>query len=175
MKTKGQEEEAAAILEQFEVSRPPVSVEEIARKLGAHIAYEPFEGNVSGLLYRKDDRVIIGVNTSHASVRQRFTIAHEIGHWRLHGKKEMFVDNLVRVDFRDDRASAGTDQEETQANAFAASLLMPREMILSELKSRGSSEADDADALVGELAERFEVSRQAMEYRLVNLGLRGHV
>jgi Zn-dependent peptidase ImmA (M78 family) len=111
----------------------------------------------------------------HPEVRQRFTIAHELGHWRLHGKKEVIVDHLVRIDFRDDRASAATHHEEIQANAFAAELLMPSEFILLELKKRGLSEAEGVGEVVEDLAERFEVSQQAMEYRLVNLGLRGHV
>jgi Zn-dependent peptidase ImmA (M78 family) len=169
------EEEARAILSKFAVREPPIPVEEIAKKLGATIAYEPFDGNVSGLLYRAADRILIGVNTSQVKVRQRFTIAHEIAHLQLHGKQEMFVDNLVRVDFRDDLASAGTDLQETEANAFAASLLMPRDMIMDCLKRSASTATDDADLIVVELAELFDVSRQAMEYRLVNLGMRGHM
>jgi Zn-dependent peptidase ImmA (M78 family) len=168
--------EAHAVLEAAGVQRPPVSVESIARQLGARLSYEPFNGNVSGLLYRDGDQVIIGVNTLHPEVRQRFTVAHELGHWKLHPGKRVFLDHLVRVDFRDQRSAAATDREEIQANAFAAELLMPRDMIVREVTHHGlTGNPISVDQLVEELAAVFQVSHQAMEYRLVNLGIRGQL
>ena len=170
--------EAHAVLEATGVQRPPVPVESIARQLGAKLSYEPFDGNVSGLLYRDGDgdQVIIGVNTLHPEARQRFTVAHELGHWKLHPGKRVFLDHLVRVDFRDQRSAAATDREEIQANAFAAELLMPRDMIVHEVTHHGLTGSPiSVDQLVEELAAVFQVSHQAMEYRLVNLGIRGHL
>lgn len=164
--------EAQALLEAAGVQRPPVPVETIARQLGAKLSYEPFDGNVSGMLYREGDQVIIGVNTLHPEVRQRFTVAHELGHWKLHPGKRVFLDHLVRVDFRDGRSG----REEMQANGFAAELLMPREMIMREIAHQGvPGNPIGVDHLVEELAAVFQVSGQAMEYRLTNLGLRGHL
>jgi Zn-dependent peptidase ImmA (M78 family) len=169
------EEKAQAVLKEQGVSRPPVPVEAIARSLGASITYEPFDGNISAMLYRDGTRTVIGVNTGHPDVRQRFSIAHEIGHMSLHQGRKVFVDRLVRVDFRDDRSSAGTDQEEIQANAFAAELLMPKDLVMRAVTETGLGPDDSVDVLVDSLAEQFGVSRQAMDYRLVNLGIRGHV
>jgi Zn-dependent peptidase ImmA (M78 family) len=153
-----------------------VPVESIARELGAKLSYEPFDGNVSGMLYRNGEQVVIGVNTLHPEVRQRFTVAHELGHWRLHPGKRVFLDHLVRLDFRNDLSAEATDRQEIEANGFAAALLMPRAMVVREVARHGTNGSSlGVDQLMDELAATFHVSRQAMEYRLVNLGIQGHL
>ena len=60
-----------------------------------------------------------GINSYHSRVRQRFSIAHEIGHARLHvsdGKDKLFVDPPARQLFRDADGSLGEDTREVQAN-----------------------------------------------------------
>ena len=54
--------------------------------MGALVRYAPFDGQMSGLLHRSEDgnRAVIGVNSRHPTVRQRFSIAHELGHLALH-------------------------------------------------------------------------------------------
>jgi Zn-dependent peptidase ImmA (M78 family) len=168
-------ETAQAILREHNVTRPPIPVEAIARSLGAKITHEPFDGNISAMLYRDGSRTVIGVNTGHPEVRQRFSLAHEIGHMQLHGKRQVFVDRLVRLDFRDDKSSTGTDQEEVEANAFAAELLMPRNLVIRAISETGLGPDDSVETLVASLADIFNVSQQAMDFRLVNLGIRGHV
>src|SRR6266540_4610765 len=128
--TKG-ERAARKPLDDFEVSAPPVPVEEIARQLGARLSFEHFGPDVSGILYRDASNAVIGVNATHAKTRQRFTIAHEIGHLHLHEGRPMFVDRSVRVDRRDANAALGLDPDEIDANSFAAALLMPQDMILA--------------------------------------------
>ena len=66
------------------VTRPPVPVESIAENLGIEIRFEAAEDDLSGALIRKPKEVVIGVNSAHHPNRQRFTIAHEIGHFILH-------------------------------------------------------------------------------------------
>jgi Zn-dependent peptidase ImmA (M78 family) len=166
------EREASALLEEFGVTAPPVPVEDIARKLSARLSFEPFGPDVSGILFREDEGAIIAVNASHAKTRQRFTIAHEIGHLRLHQGRPMFVDRSVRIDRRDASAALGIDPQEIAANSFAAALLMPDEMIITALaQSSPPRSATGTDELIARLARRFDVSPQAMEYRLANLGL----
>lgn len=115
---------------------------------------------------------MIGLNATHAKTRQRFTIAHEIGHLHLHQGRPMFVDRSVRIDRRDANAALGLDREEIEANSFAAALLMPQEMILAAVTQlsphRGATGTEET---IRRLASRFDVSPQAMEYRLANLGL----
>ena len=166
------EQKASELLKEYEISTPPVHVENLARKLGVKLSFEPFEGDdaISGILYRDNDNTVIGVNSAHAKTRQRFTIAHEIGHLKLHNKK-LFIDKVFRVDFRDQTSSLARDREEIQANSFAAALLMPRDFLIREIKRRIENRGNlSSQKLIEELARAFEVSSQAMEYRLTNLG-----
>lgn len=161
------ERKAIGVLQQFGVKEAPVPVEAIARQLGAQLTYEPFEGEVSGMLYRSGKQAVIGVNSRHASTRQRFTVAHEVGHLVLHKGQPVFIDRFMRVNWR----RGESDQEEVQANAFAAELLMPRDLMQSEIDAVLSKGSVTPRIVVAELAKRFEVSAEAMSYRLTNLGL----
>jgi Zn-dependent peptidase ImmA (M78 family) len=162
------EQAALELLERYEIDEVPVPVVEIALALGADVQIEPLEGGLSGVLYREGDRTVLGVNGEHAEVRQRFTIAHELGHYHLH-QDTLFVDGLLR---RDDASSLALDPQEIEANAFAAELLMPRDLLLPEISQRlPKSGVADPARLIRQLAKTFEVSEQAMEIRLANLGL----
>ena len=110
------------------------------------------------------------VNADHAKARQRFTIAHELGHLLLHGYTTAHADRAFK--FRDARSSEGSALEEIQANQFAAELLMPRELLLKAVRARPLDHAADAadddafDAWLASLARRFDVSKQAMAIRI---------
>lgn len=169
------EAEATRLLQETGQDRePPVDVGRIAEHLGAQVVEERLDRDLSGLLYRDGDQVVIGVNNSHAERRRRFTVAHEIGHMVLHKGRPLVLDH-VRVNFRNATSSTATDLEEIQANAFAAELLMPGAQVMAYARAAlEAGRASDA-ALVRDLADGFDVSEQAMEYRLVNLGLRRQV
>lgn len=164
------EQAAERLLVECKVKRVPIPVDKIAKHLGAKITYEPFDGDdcMSGVLIREKEKVVIGINSSHGVTRQRFTIAHEIGHLVLKHKGDIFVDKTVRS-YRDSKSSLAIDKNEIEANGFAAALLMPRGFLMEELdkipaNKRGMNIAEH-------LASVFEVSSQAMEYRLSNLGI----
>lgn len=170
------EKQAEALLAEFGITRSPIDVKKIAESLGYRVVFRYFdEEDLSGTVMRDGKGTItVGINTLHAPVRQRFSIAHEIGHARMHLSNEsetLFVDPPVGVFFRDSRASLGEEWREVNANQFAAALLMPMQMIHSSLtklaKSTGRFTIDDA---VSKLAKQFEVSPQAMRFRLVALG-----
>jgi Zn-dependent peptidase ImmA (M78 family) len=149
----------------------PVNVDAIARSEGIDLAFRPFDGNVSAVLYRQPEMVRMGVNSCHSDTRQRFSIAHELGHFALH-KGDMYLDK-VRLNFRDERASMGSWSEEIEANEFAAELLMPEDQIIRAVHRRRSQEARlDETELLTSLATEFWVSPEAMGYRLANLGVR---
>lgn len=180
MKTPAKaERRAEALLRDLDLRRPPVPVLDIAKKLGVRVAFEPLEPEVSAMLYRRANQSLVIVNSVHAQVRQRFSLAHEIGHFLLHDNQQVFVDQIgqkpaVRVSFRDERSSSGTHFQEIQANSFAAALLMPERWVLDYL-DRISKTLDHSDyrELVPDLATRFEVSQDAIRYRLTNLGFLG--
>jgi len=158
--------EAAQILRKYRVKGPPVPVEKIAETLGAHIRYSPFDGELAGMLVRANGQKIIGVNSLHHVNRQRFTIAHECGHLLLH-KGDIHIDRSFRINRRDSVSSLAVDPDEIEANRFAAELLMPFDMIMTDLRER-NIDAEDEDELK-QLAQKYQVSVQALTHRITNL------
>lgn len=162
-------QDAKVLLEEFRVEAAPVPIERIVRSLRVRVDYAPLDGELSGLAYIKDGTAIIGINTLHAPNRQRFTLAHELAHIRLH-KPEL--ESAVHVDRgslrRDGLSAAGVDATEIEANTFAAELLMPEKFIKAAFEG-GSVDLEDDEA-VAALAKRFKVSEAAMRFRLSTLG-----
>jgi len=162
------EREVRQLLTEADVKGPPVPVKKLARMKGAKIRYEPYEDNnqeLSGVLFREGDKKIIGVNSLHAPVRQRFTIAHEIGHLLLH-TDDLFVDGTVQALSRDRKSRQATDRKEIDANQFAAALLMPKQFLVDRIQRGRTVNLSK----LYELAEEFRVSAEAMTFRLGNLG-----
>ena len=112
--------------------------------------------------------LVIGVNSSHPETRQRFTIAHELGHVLLHKEESLHVDETASIRFRDEESSLATKSDEIEANQFAAELLMPEHLVTEEIAKLPDADPEDAIPI---LAERFQVSEQAMTLRLNRLGL----
>lgn len=158
---------AEQLLKKEDVKAPPVPVEKIARNLGAQLRYTPFKGDLSGMVFRKKHRIIIGVNSFEHPNRQRFTIAHEIGHMLLHKGKEVYIDRAYRVNLRNTVSSEAIDEDEIEANRFAAELLMPYFMIKRDVKNIEIDLENDDD--LKELARKYAVSRQALTFRIINL------
>jgi Zn-dependent peptidase ImmA (M78 family) len=160
------------------VKAAPVPVEQLASALGAVVRREPAEDDLSGFLMRAvvGRRAVIGVNSTHHPNRQRFTIAHEIGHLLLHDGDKIHVDRtgqVYQVNLRSDASSAGTDVDEIEANAFAAELLMPGNLLrvdLADQRTLNLLDDDVLDTLLKPLARKYGVSPQALTYRLGRLG-----
>lgn len=66
---------------------------------------------------------------------------------------------------------AGEIKQEREANAFAAALLMPKNMVLREVQKFHFDLAGEDENMIKKLADKFEVSTQAMTYRIANLNL----
>lgn len=166
------EKEALRLLQRYDVHAPPIPVDALAQQEGAQIARLRFKGPESGFALRDRNSWIIGVNTLTSARRQRFTIAHELGHLLLHEGKPLIVDQAILVNKRDEISSMATDAEEIEANRFAATLLMPRDFVLSRLERLLQSEGEvDREDLITQLARTFNVSAEAMGYRLINLNI----
>ncbi len=162
------ERKAKQLLAEAEIYAPPVSVEQVANSLGIKIELADLGEDCSGVLVRNGNRAVIGVNWGHHPNRQRFSIAHEIGHFMLH-EGDTYIDKGYRVQFRDLESGSGTKGEEMDANAFAAALLMPAEWV-KEAFYQQPFELTEDDVLQM-LAQKFQVSTQAMSYRLMRLRL----
>jgi Zn-dependent peptidase ImmA (M78 family) len=156
------------LLAEYRIREAPVPVERIAKAYGARVFYKSLEDDVSGFLYRDKNQVVIGVNTHHAPVRQNFTTAHELGHLLLHDQDQLHIDHKFQVRLRDDASSHGTDDDEREANFFAACLLMPRNFIEDDLAAEVCVDLLD-DLFLSHLARRYCVSFQALVNRLKNL------
>ena len=140
----------------------PVPVFQILEELGLGPSRDFLDDNVSGWIERRPDGSYgVTVNARHAHVRQRFTAAHELGHYIYHR-------DLLGAGTGDTRAyrAEGTrfpngairPVHERQANSFAANLLMPAASI-NALKAQGVT-------TVADLGARLEVSQDAMRIRL---------
>ena len=68
-------------------------------------------------------------------------------------------------------SSAATDTEEIEANSFAAALLMPRIWVQAAVDRELQFGINDRDELTLSLAKEFDVSTEAMRFRLINLGI----
>jgi Zn-dependent peptidase ImmA (M78 family) len=164
---------AQELLHKHGVKAPPVEVHEIAESEGATILVKHFNNEISGLLLRSNEETVIGVEKTQSVARKRFTIAHELAHLLLHRGKELRVDREFRVNLRSANSSTAEDVEEIESNAFAAALLMPESFLRRDMRDL-VLDIDDAKQ-VGELAKRYQVSAQAMTFRLVNLFSRGRL
>jgi len=156
------------LLQEHQVDAPPVDVAKLAEQMGIAVHFEPADDELSGFLLRDVDRfkALIGVNKNHPPSRQRFTIAHELGHLLLHEGEPLHVDRGMKVNLRDGTSSQGTIIEEKEANLFAAELLMPAHFIRKDLQEKLSLEIE---VDIEYLAEKYKVSTQAMTFRLVYL------
>lgn len=177
MRTEAQlQRRVLRILKHAGIERAPVSVLDVARSLGAQVRPEFADDDISGALYYEEDGPVIGVNASHHPNRQRFTIAHECAHLTLHDKA-VYIDrvypsgrpaNGAPAFLRNGVSSEATDPIEIESNRFAACLLMPKSFLLEDLRKKALPLTSEA---VAELARQYEVSAQAMTYRLTNLSI----
>lgn len=108
----------------------PVDPVKIARAIGINVYESRMDPDVSGYIIKRGEEYApdIFFNSEHAAVRQRFTTAHELGHYFK--RRELGPPHSERYFLkRAQLASCGTDAEEIYANQFAAALLMPEEEI----------------------------------------------
>ena len=158
---------AVGLLRRGRIRRAPVPVEKLAALLGAEIVLQPFSGEISGIVYRnKDGSAVIGVNSRHPIQRQRFTIAHEIGHLLLHTDENLHVDKNFPIGLRSEVSGQSVNENEIEANQFAAALLMPPDLMAEDIKPFIGK---DVLVAIRKLAMRYKVSEQAMSIRLSSL------
>lgn len=140
----------------------PVDVEGLAMSLGVNVQKTYLPDTVSGLIQKiSKDRYEITVNAKHSETRQRFTMAHELGHFVLH-RFMMGDGNADDCAYRSDGSFKNNKigpREETEANKFAANLLMPAEEIDRVKREHGTDNP-------WSLAKRFKVSEGAMKIRI---------
>jgi Zn-dependent peptidase ImmA (M78 family) len=174
------ENKAQLILNSFKIHTAPIPIEDVVNKSGLNLLPFDFGNDVSGVLYIKNETADIGYNPNESKVRQRFTIAHEFGHYILHRDNEkVFIDNenyYQSIMFRSSKLNLSAEdyQKEKQANSFAAAILMPIKLVQKELMDYSGFDLSD-NTMITELAKKFEVSIQAMSFRILNLANNGDI
>lgn len=190
------DDSANGVLEKIEYKDGKVDLLKICQASGVTLTFS--EQAIHGL----DGTSILGsanfgtrsitINLHENKNRERFTIAHEIGHFTLGHEKYLLSETVAENDLLVDETNGLNfhyERLEHQANFFASSLLLPKERLLVLVESWRRSESivdkghghifvDDQPCnflpygqLLSELSEHFAVSKQAIAIRLSKLGL----
>ena len=136
-----------------------IDLEMIACDQGAWVDYRPLASCEAEILGTCSEAVIAVDSSAHPR-RQRFSIAHELGHWHHHrGRK-------LRCRVEEVSRDKGQKREERTANSYAASLLMPWYL----LRPIAADYRTLTFKTVEEVAATFETSLTATAIRLVETG-----
>ena len=147
----------------------PIDIEHIVESRGIRLLPFDFKEDISGVLVFENGEATIGYNNKEHRVRNRFTIAHELGHYVLHKEdKDLFVDKEFMALYRLNNGETGT-KHEREANEFAACILMPENLMRREIEKTGIEYTDEN--LIKSLAKKFDVSTVSMSIRMSKLGL----
>lgn len=152
---------ATALLSRAGFAKPPVDVEECARAAGIAMVMRSDLGvgsrdDTSAVLMQRGEVLTALINARQSPARQRFSLAHEIGHWVL--ERTPSSSELAPIASRSRRYN----ELERICDYFAASLLMPRRW-MQQFVAEGRT--------AGELAKLFDVSMPAMSARMRELDL----
>ena len=134
------------------------SLVNIVNSLGGNLDYQPWtEATGGGSLEVNPDQKTFRIRISPyaGELRNRFTIAHELGHYFLHsdvGKKAIKAER------------AGTGRVEWEANWFAAGFLMPAEQFKKDWEKHREN--------IGKLISIYQVSEPVIDIRREYLGLK---
>lgn len=152
---------ATALLNSIGWSEPSdLSMEEIAWSCGLIVKFKAMEGSQGRILMTQDEGIIAINNRIDYQPKINYIIAHEIGHARLHRQLLLLTDTEKTLS---DWYAHGP--HETEANIFAAELLMPSELFIRKVKNQKL-----ALPLIEELAAYFGASKTATFMRYKDLG-----
>ena len=159
--------QAKEILSHHGLYTVPVDPVLLANRLGIAVSNAKFsDESCAALIAKRQHTTRIFVEQSDPPYRKRFSIAHELGHHFLHLQEDGEILDSRTDMFRQKEPMSGPISavrlREVHANWFAASLLMPEELVRSEWEKSPS---------VSQLAKFFNVSEEAMGYRLDVLDL----
>lgn len=153
-------ERAEALVAELGITAPEeLDIEAIAFDSRVEVVYEPMIGCEASLVgYR--DRAIATINPSGVRGRERFSVAHEVGHWHLHRGRSF----QCRVD--DPSANLSSNRAvEKEADSFAAHLLMPSALFNPVIGQLGQPTIQQ----LTKVAREFETSTMATALRLADI------
>ena len=130
---------------------------DVEDKFNVDVAIEPLERGLDGLAIWRRHYTLIMVSSSIAAHRQRYTMAHELGHLMAGDQGDIVDENI----------NYSRTPVETRANAFAAAFLMPA----GALRAATGEHSTPTEELIADLLARYQVSLDALAFRLHNLGI----
>lgn len=162
----------------------PIDIEDICAFQKIKLIKSNSDEDFIGKVTQSSDGIAVievNMNKNEFEPRYRFTIAHELAHFNLHlrdGLPQGYKDDDLTMFRKEDN----WNKEESEANGFAASLLMPGDLIIKNIYNIYSGIFNDSNVgsngasikkgdLVRRLSIVFNVSSTAMEYRLINMGI----
>lgn len=149
------------LLQELGITEPcEIDLEAIACHCGAAVRYRSLDGCEAHIV-GYGDRAVITVRGNANPRRRRFSLGHELGHWRYHRGRVL----VCRPDDIGNEARE-TGDPEFVADGYAADLLLPR-YLFEPLTRQFSKVSLDA---VEELADAFDASLTATAIRLVEFG-----
>jgi Zn-dependent peptidase ImmA (M78 family) len=143
----------------------PVPVEELALKVGIiefrELEADGFEGAL--LTDPEKNNGVIFTKTRAREERRRFTIGHELAHFLMPSHKGNR--QCTAADLRENRRDNDHRRQETEANRFAAGLLMPKPWFIRDMNQLGDADVSHAQTL----AQKYRTSLEATINRYVEL------
>ncbi len=158
---------AKKIIDDLKTKEFPIPIIKIMKELDFLVGQQELKDELSGYIVISDEvikkfgkRKMICVNSKDSLGHQRFTIAHELGHYLFDYPNQMSeFYNTYKTDDAD-------SEKEKRANRFAAELLMPKEEFLKQYNKFAES-----TQIILNLADYFQVSTRAVDRRFIELGL----
>ena len=157
-------DKANEVLGKNYVTEPPVNIADIAKNYGLSIKEVTIEQpTVAGFIDPQSKTIY--VSSSDSPARKAFTVAHELGHWLLHGDKLVSEPNKYAILYRQPLGESNKDPIEKQANCFAANLLVPKKFLDKYQK--------DPVYTPEIIADIFGVSKEVIGFRMQDEYARG--
>jgi Zn-dependent peptidase ImmA (M78 family) len=148
---------AEKLLQSLGIDDPrEIDLEAIAWHMGALVKRRPLDG-CEALIVGSQRKAIISVNSLSIETRQRFSIAHEIGHWHHHRGQMLFCEG------RDFGSPTSPLSPEKQADDFASDLILPNYLFMPTARKLKRLNLKT----VREIAEQFRASLTATLIKLV--------
>jgi len=170
------------LLDRLECCSVPTDLDRICNILAIRVERTTdWDGEHSGSIRMEGDEVVCWINLLDSSFRQRFTLAHEIGHY-IHDFAPVLANGGMPDTFLDEsktlKRDGRQDPREYRANDFAARLLMPRALLYPKVvslvereKEKNKNKKVERELVFSQMADLFQVSKSAMEIRLITLGI----
>ena len=149
---------AETVLKKLGITEPQeINLEVIAWDNDALIKVRPLSG-CEARIVGNGNKGIISINAESGQPRQRFSAAHELGHWMLH-RGESFMCRSEDIG----NPQGNTSQKEREADNFAADLILPHYMLRQSVKQFAKMDFET----VRDIADAYSTSLTATSIRLV--------